>query len=321
MRTILFTHQGPHKVHGKYAETVTNNWYRYGEHYPEIFKNLIKSLFDYKIYDIILVEGGLGLPHAVFKKIKNSKTRIILLNADTLLFDLPRMNSLKKKVIEILLSYVDGFIAISPLNKRIASSHFYNKPIVYVYPYGSNNSFEINCNLESNDILFIGNEEICKRFDLLVDAVKILNDEGYEFNLYLVGLCVNKVDSNYPWLHKEGFQENLNKYFKKCSMYVHPADFDSCPVTVFESMSSGLIPVITENVGEADILKENGMNCLVLENNEPEMIAEKIIEISEHDENWKKNVSLKCKEISSNYNEETQSKEFKKVFEELVDQL
>ena len=104
-------------------------------------------------------------------------------------------------------------------------------------------------------------------------------------------------------------------------MYVHPADFDSCPVTVFESMSSGLIPVITENVGEADILKENGMNCLVLENNEPEMVAEKIIEIREHDENWKKNVSLKCKEISSNYNEETQSKEFKKVFEELVDQL
>jgi len=37
--------------------------------------------------------------------------------------------------------------------------------------------------------------------------------------------------------------------------------------------------------------------------------------------NRKKNVSLKCKEISSNYNEETQSKEFKKVFEELVDQM
>ena len=48
------------------------------------------------------------------------------------------------------------------------------------------------------------------------------------------------------------------------------ADFDSCPVTVFESMSSGLIPIITENVGEADILNDKGLECLVLKNNQPE---------------------------------------------------
>ncbi len=321
MKKILFTHQGPHKVHGKYAETVTSNWYRYGEHHPEILKNLVKSIFNRETYDIILVEGGLGLPHAVLKKLKNSNTKIILLNADTLLYDLPKMNVLKKKTVEILLSYVDGFIAISPLNKRIATSYFKDKPIVYVYPYGSNNRFEIDCDLNSKDLLFIGNEEMCKRFDLLVDAVKILNNEGYGYDLYLVGSCVDKIESNFPWLHKEGFQENLDKYFKQCSMYVHPADFDSCPVTVFESMSSGMIPVITENVGEADILKENGLKCLVLEDNEPEMIAEKIIEINEHDENWKKNISMKCKEISTNYNEETQTKEFKKAFDELVSQM
>jgi glycosyltransferase involved in cell wall biosynthesis len=321
MKTILFTHQGPHKVHGKFAETVTSNWYRYGEHHHEIIKNLIISLFDRKSYDIILVEGGLGLPHAVVKKIKNSKTKIILLNADTLLYDLPKMNTIKNRIVKFLLSYVDGFIAISPLNKRITSSIYHDKPIVYVYPYGSNNSFEINCDLNSKDLLFIGNDEMCKRFDLLVDAVKILNNKGYEYNLYLVGSCVDKIVADYPWLHKEGFQENLDKYFKQCSIYVHAADFDSCPVTVFEAMSSGLIPIITENVGEADILNENGLEYLVLKTNKPNIIAEKIVEIADHDMNWKKNVSLKCKKVSSNYNEENQSKEFKKVFEELIGQL
>ena len=245
MKSILFIHQGPHKVHGAFAQTVTNNWYRYGDNQPEIIKNLIKSIFDRKSYDVILVEGGLGLPHAVLKKIKHPETKIILLYADTLLYDLPKMNLLKRKTVERLLSYVDGFIAISPLNKRIASKLYQNKPIYYVYPYGSNNSFEIDCDLESHDLLFIGNHEMCKRFDLLVDAVKILNDQGHEYNLYLVGSCVSKIDVDYPWLHKEGFQEDLNKYFKHCSMYVHPADFDSCPVTVFEAMSSGLIPIIT----------------------------------------------------------------------------
>jgi glycosyltransferase involved in cell wall biosynthesis len=321
MKTILFTHQGPHKVHGKFAENITQNWYRYGDNYPEIVKNLIKSVFNRSTYDIILVEGGQGLPHAVLKKIKNPKTKIILLYADTLLYDLPNNNPIKKLTVKFLLSYVDGFIAISPLNKRIASGYYPDKPIVYVYPYGSNNRFQIECDLDSKNLLFIGNNEMCKRFDLLVDAIKILNEKGYEYDLYLVGSCVDKIGADFPWLHKEGIQENLDKYFKRCSMYVHPADFDSCPVTVFESMSSGLIPILTENVGEADILRDNGLNCLVLEDNKPEIIAEKILEIEGKDMEWKKNVSLKCKDISSNYNEETQSKEFKRVFEELIDQL
>jgi glycosyltransferase involved in cell wall biosynthesis len=321
MKKILFTHQGPHNVHGAFAKTVTKNWYRYGDKYPEIIKKLIISVFDRSSYDIILVEGGLGLPHAVLKKIKHPNTKIILLNADTLLYDLPEMNILKRKTVQQLLSYVDGFITISPLNQRIASQYYAEKPIYSVYPYGSNNRFEIDCDLDSKDLLFIGNNEMCKRFDLLVDAVKILNDDGYNFNLYLVGSCVTKIDDNYPWLHKEGFQENLDKYFKDCSMYIHPADFDSCPVTVFEAMSSGLIPIITENVGEADILNKSGLATLILEDNQPEMIARKILEIANHDHTWKKNISIKCKEISSSYNEETQSKEFKKVFLDLIEKI
>ena len=162
---------------------------------------------------------------------------------------------------------------------------------------------------------------MCKRFDLLVDAVKILNDKGYEYKLYMVGSCVSKIKADYPWLHKEGFQENLDKYFKQCSMYIHPADFDSCPVTVFEAMASGLIPIITKNVGESDILDDNGLECLILENNQPEIIAEKILEMGDHDEQWKKNISLQCREISSEYNKESQSKEFKRVFNELIEKI
>jgi len=321
MTKILFTHQGPHSVHGSFAETITKNWYYYGDKYSEIIKNLLKSIFDRSTYDIILVEGGLGLPHAVFKKIKNPKTKIILLYADTLLYDIPDMNLIKKIIVKQLLSYVNGFIAISPLNKRIISHYYPDKPNCYVYPYGSNNSFEIDCDLGSKNILFIGNHEMCKRFDLLVDAIKILYDKGFEYNLYLVGSCVNKIEANYPWLYKEGFQENLNKYFKQCSLYVHPADFDSCPVTVFESMSAGLIPIITNNVGEADILQDNGLEYLVLESNKPEIIAKKILEIEDHNMGWKKNISLKCKEISSKYNKKTQTKEFKKVFEGLIKKI
>jgi glycosyltransferase involved in cell wall biosynthesis len=86
-------------------------------------------------------------------------------------------------------------------------------------------------------------------------------------------------------------------------------------------MSSGLIPIITKNVGEADILNDKGLECLVLKNNQPEIIAEKILEIEDHDIKWKKNISQQCRQISTEYNKESQSKEFKRVFNELIEKI
>ena len=74
-------------------------------------------------------------------------------------------------------------------------------------------------------------------------------------------------------------------------------------------------------LGKQIYLNDKELECLVLKNNQPEIIAEKILEIGDHDEKWKKNISLQCKEISSKYNKESQSKEFKRVFEELIEKI
>ncbi|MDP3066511.1 MAG: glycosyltransferase [Methanobacteriaceae archaeon] len=321
MKAILFIHQGPHPVHGEFASTITDHWYRYGGNQPEIIKNLIKSVLDQKKYDVIFVEGGLGLPHAVLNKLKNPSTRIVLLSADTLLYDLPHLNPLKKGLVKFLLSYVDGFVAISKLNRNIALKCYPEKPVGTVYPYGVKNNFALNCDLKSRNLLFIGNEEGCKRFDLLVEAVKILNDRDHHFQLYLVGSCVQEVPQEYPWLHKEGVQKDLDQYYQSCSLYVHPADFDSCPVVVFEAMSTGMIPLITCNVGEAAILKEQGLGELILEDNQPEVVADKIWEIYQKPDDWKNEISKQCKELTSTYNPENQKKEFKKIFDKLLEEL
>ena len=62
-----------------------------------------------------------------------------------------------------------------------------------------------------------------------------------KYNLYLVGSCVSKIEAEYPWLHKEGFQENLDKYLKNVQCIYILLILIPCPVTVFEAMSSGLI--------------------------------------------------------------------------------
>jgi len=86
-------------------------------------------------------------------------------------------------------------------------------------------------------------------------------------------------------------------------------------------MSSGLLPIITDNVGESDILRENGLDCLILNGNQPDKIADKILEIHDKDHKWKENISQRCKAISRQYNEETQTKEFKKVFSNILDDI
>ena len=154
-----------------------------------------------------------------------------------------------------------------------------------------------------------------------MEAVQLLNLKEENFELYLVGSCVDKVNEDFSWLHKEGIKTDLKPYFQNCSLYVHPADFDSCPVTVFEAMSTGMIPLITENVGESSILKDHNLEELIIKSNEPSKLAEYILNIHKKDNNWKYAISQRCKEISRSFNEESQNSEFFKAFNKLLDEL
>ena len=70
----------------------------------------------------------------------------------------------------------------------------------------------------------------------------------------------------------------------------------------------------------SEILKQNNLQFLILENNDPDLIATKISEISEKPLEWKKKVSMRCKEISSDYTREKQLKKFRNVFNDIVQQ-
>ena len=66
-------------------------------------------------------------------------------------------------------------------------------------------------------------------------------------------------------------------YFKQSCILLHPAIYDAFPVVVLEAMAAGLIPIISDRTGSAEILKEYyGKLVLRLD---PELISEKIIDI------------------------------------------
>ncbi|MDI9624351.1 MAG: glycosyltransferase family 4 protein [Methanothermobacter sp.] len=320
---ILFIHQGPHKVHGAFASGVTNEWQYYGNDRRSIIKIFLKSIiFDNKKFDVILSEGGSGLPLAVLKKIKNPRTKIILLNADKFFYLISRTNPFKKALMKFFLSFVDYIIAVSEMNKRFASEYFNIQNISVVNPFGVNVNFNISCPLDTSNLMFIGDRRVSdKRFDNLVEALKILNRDNRGFQLYLIGSCADVINENYEWLHKIGYTQHLEEYFSKCSIYVHPADFDPCPVSVFEAMSVGMIPIITEYTGQSTILREYNLDFLIIEDNEPLTIAKKIREIYNMPLREKEKISLELKHISSIFSKEKQVKKFKKAFKHALQKI
>ena len=75
MKKILFTHQGPHKVHGAFADTITDNWYRYGDNYPEIIKNLYYLYLIAVCTMLSLLKVVWDYPMQLLKKLKILKPR------------------------------------------------------------------------------------------------------------------------------------------------------------------------------------------------------------------------------------------------------
>ncbi|GAB6056272.1 glycosyltransferase [Methanobacterium alkalithermotolerans] len=314
-KKILYIHQGSHPVHGAFASVITSNYVNAGNTYFQMFLRLFNSIKDIN-YDIAFLEGGMCLPYAYIKKLFNPRMKIILLNADNFFYILPRSNWIKFNIMIFFLSYVDNIIAISAMNKIEASKYFAGD-IKVVNSFGVNNYFHNNPHLNSNKLLFIGSHRLDKRYDLLIKAVELLNNEKFKFELYLVGSCCDNIDVDFPWLHKEGFQKNIKYYFEKCSMYIHPSDFDPCPVTIFEAMSAGILTLITKCTGQSDIFSKNNLGCLILEDNDPEIIAEKINEIYQKPFSWKKKISRQCVNTSKKYSQKNQTEKFSAIFKKI----
>jgi len=310
--------KSPHPVHLTWAKSVCKYFIRTPmktgiAHVLSLFSRFDVTKIPYN--DVLLLESLYCLPFARrYKKRVNPKTKIISIIADTSFWK-KKMTLSRRVYYKLYLDYVDGFIAVSEKIKKDIQEYI-ERPVEVVRPFlvhkYNKRKTEFN-----KKILFIGNEVKEKGFLKLVEAMKFLP----KFELFLVGNCYKAVDKIPKNVHVEGRVKSLNPYFNECSFYVHPADFDPYPVSVFEAMYAGLIPIITKNVGQAEILKKEGLNELILENNKPETIAEKILEIENKSVTWKKTVSKRCKEIAERYTKEKSVKEFKKAFKKLLNKI
>ena len=128
-------------------------------------------------------------------------------------------------------------------------------------------------------------EEKQKKLTRLIEAGKILVDEGYKFRILMIG---DGPDSNkYKELTKEnkledyifflGAKKNPYPYFKISDSVILTSEYEGYPVVYIEAMVLG-IPILTTNVSDSknDIDEKYG---IVFQNNSPEEIAKSMKQI------------------------------------------
>ncbi len=112
-------------------------------------------------------------------------------------------------------------------------------------------------------VLFIGDFSNCRKgHDVLLPAAAKLLDDGYLFDLYIVGdgkeLNDNVVKyKHYTNIHFCGHSNNTKCYFRNSDFEVVPSLIDSCPNTVLEGLAHGIAVYGANRGGIPDLLGED----------------------------------------------------------------
>ncbi|HSR88880.1 MAG TPA: glycosyltransferase family 4 protein [Candidatus Udaeobacter sp.] len=118
-------------------------------------------------------------------------------------------------------------------------------------------------------ILFVGNPMPVKRLDILLNSLKLLNDNslalmviggGYQLEKYKQMAKDLHIEKNVSFVGQCDDRQKLSDYYNMASCVVVPSDYESFSLVTIEAMACG-IPVIASNIaGLASRVKpgENG---------------------------------------------------------------
>ena len=212
-----------------------------------------------------------------------SNTKIIVRNSEDILGATKYSNEkLYSSIIFILkiifYQFADKIITLSKMSEKSLKYIIFNQnKVKLIYNPYIKTIFPFKKKIRSNmfSILSAGRLTHQKNFELLLRAVKKLQDENYKVKLNIIGsgplenrLKLQSKKLKYIKFFK--WKKNLNKFFIKSNLFVLPSFYEGSPNILLDAVNSN-IPVISSNCsGASDILKNN--NLLFKVNNEEDLI-------------------------------------------------
>jgi glycosyltransferase involved in cell wall biosynthesis len=123
-----------------------------------------------------------------------------------------------------------------------------------------------------------------KGYDLLLEALKLLDGRGpsWRLDLYGAGPEEGKLRQTVQefglqeMVHFGGFVDDILPIFRQMDILVQPSRSEGMPVTILEAWSQKLGVIATAAGGTTDILR-NGENGLLIPPNDPQALAESIL--------------------------------------------
>ncbi len=145
--------------------------------------------------------------------------------------------------------------------------------------------------LSSLNLINVGSFTENKNQQFLIDVILKLNNNGSRVNFYFLGQgeYLNKVKNKAFELGVQGQcqflgnVENVEEFLWKSDVYLHAAKSEALGLTLIEAMASGL-PVITLDGGGNRDLIINGKNGFLIQDQNTEEFADRIIEVFQNKE-------------------------------------
>ena len=177
----------------------------------------------------------------------------------------------------------------------------FNK-ISIVEPYmPSRNLLEIKTNPKKGRILFVGEISMMKGIHYFAEACRILKTKKIFYEFIAVGKC--SLDLKNPLLKGPKYLGYLNKkdlikVFSCSDVFVLPSLSDAFPASHLEAMAFGLPVILTNSCGS---IIDDGKNGYIINTGEPDILANKIMEIVEN-RSLRKKFSYNAKKKVQDYN-------------------
>lgn len=181
--------------------------------------------------------------------------------------------------------------------------------------------------IKGHMLLFVGQLVEHKRVQDLIHALKTVKNEIPDTTLIVVG--DGKYRERLIKMTKElrleknvvftGFvdEEELTDYYAEAELFLNPAIRQSWGLVPFEAMTAKTPVVISSDTGAAKVIQENDIGS-VLDPLQPEIWAEKIVELLENEEERKKMADKGHKWVNENMSWEIFTKNMLNIFESVI---
>jgi len=195
------------------------------------------------------------------------------------------------------------------------------KPILASYQEKS-----INKGTDVVQLINVGRHEFQKGQIFLLQAVKLLKEQGANFNLKIYGRAGTTTPQLKGYIEKynlqdvaslEGYQSNIPELLLKSDIFVFPSLYEGLGGALIEAQAAGL-PIACNNIPVFHEVVNKDQNAVFFDSHDTQNVAEAISELLENRGKRKEFGAKSLKNYQQNFQESVNNKKLLQLYQSLV---